>query len=139
MKNSPVTTSDTTARKQIKSVWQKTPYPNLIRYVPSGSYFGRVKVAGKLIRRSLETHVLEVAKLRLSDFLKDNRRFSTNKIGTVKGEVIIEQYRNEVKGDHRNRPATKLYKEETLIALRKTWPDLFDTDIARLAVPMLVY
>jgi hypothetical protein len=51
MKNRPVTTSDTTARKQAKSVWQKTPYPNLIRYVPSGSYFGRVKVSGKLIRR----------------------------------------------------------------------------------------
>jgi len=75
---------------------------------------------------------MEVAKLRLSDFLKDYRRFSRNKVGTAKGEIIIEQYRNEVKGDHRNRPATKLYKEETLIALRKTWPDLFDADIARL-------
>jgi integrase len=132
MKNISRTISDTTARKSNKSAWQKTPYPNLIRYVPSGSYFGRVKVSGKLIRRSLETHVLEVAKLRLSDFLKDYRRFSTNKIGTVKGEVIIEQYREEVAGDHRNKPATKLYKEETLIALRKTWPELFDTDIARM-------
>ena len=82
--------SDTTPRQPSKSVWQKTPYPNLIRYVPSGTYFGRVKTAGKLIRRSLETHVLEVAKLRLSDFLKDHRRFSTSKAGAVKGEVIIE-------------------------------------------------
>ena len=113
MKNSPSVANGTTIPKPAKSAWQKTPYPNLIRYVPSGSYFGRVKVAGKLIRRSLETHVLEVAKLRLSDFLKDYRRFSTNKVGAVKGEVIIEQYRNEVKGDHRNKPATKLYKEET--------------------------
>ena len=29
--------------------WLKTPYPNLIRYRPSGTYFGRVRVNGKLI------------------------------------------------------------------------------------------
>jgi hypothetical protein len=50
------TPSDSVAEKQPrspkpKSPWQKTPYPNLIRYVPSGTYFGRVKVDGKLIRR----------------------------------------------------------------------------------------
>jgi hypothetical protein len=50
-----------------KLAWQKTPYPNLIRYVPSGTYFGRAKVNGKLIRRSLETHVPDVAKLQFSD------------------------------------------------------------------------
>jgi hypothetical protein len=35
--------------------WIKTPYPNLIHYKPSGNYFGRVRINGKLIRRSLET------------------------------------------------------------------------------------
>ena len=57
--------------------WLKTPYPNLIRYKPSGTYFGRVRVNGKLIRRSLETHVLSVAKVKLSDFLQDYRRLTT--------------------------------------------------------------
>jgi hypothetical protein len=28
-------------------VWAKTQYPNLIRYQPSGAYFGRVRVNGK--------------------------------------------------------------------------------------------
>src|SRR5438477_13022432 len=59
------------------SDWLKTPYPNLIRYKPSGNYFGRVRVNGKLIRRSLETHVLSVAKLKVSDFLQDNRRLTS--------------------------------------------------------------
>jgi integrase len=128
--------SDTAAEQQptgtkLKSPWQQTPYPNLIRYVPSGTYFGRVKVDGKLIRRSLDTHVLEVAKLRLSDFLKDHRRFTTNK-ATIKGEMIVELFRKEIEDDHRNTPRTKLYKREILIALKKAWPDFFDTDIARL-------
>ena len=61
------------------SEWVKTPYPNLIRYKPSGNYFGRVRVNGNLIRHSLKTHVLSVAKLKLSDFLQDHRRLAINK------------------------------------------------------------
>ena len=130
------TPSDTIAEKRNgskpKSPWQKTPYPNLIRYVPSGSYFGRVKVDGKLIRRSLETHVLDVAKLRLSDFLKDHRRFTTNKTA-IKGEVIAELFRREIDSDHKNTERTKLYKREILIALKKSWPEFYETDVARIS------
>jgi hypothetical protein len=46
--------------------WQKTSYANLIRYTPSGMYFCRIRVQGRLIRKSLKTDVLSVAKLRLS-------------------------------------------------------------------------
>jgi len=31
------------------SIWQKTPYANLLRYNPSGKYFARIRVQGKLI------------------------------------------------------------------------------------------
>jgi len=58
------TTSPSPTKRKTDSVWTKTPYPNLIRYQPSGTYFGRVRVNGKLIRRSLETHVLTVAKFK---------------------------------------------------------------------------
>ncbi len=53
--------------------WQKTQYSNLIRYVPSGTYYSRVRVVGKLIRKSLKTDVLTVAKLRLADLEKSER------------------------------------------------------------------
>src|SRR5438046_10238226 len=114
------------------SEWVKTPYPNLIRYNPSCNYFGRVRVNGKLIRRSLETHVLSVAKLKLSDFLQDHRRLAINKGQSVKGEVIIEMFKKEIEDDHNNKPRTKLYKQEVLIALKKTWPELYSMDIARI-------
>ena len=39
-------------------------YTNLIRYVPSGIYYARLRVKGKLIRKSLKTDVLSVGKLR---------------------------------------------------------------------------
>jgi hypothetical protein len=40
---------------QKTSVWLKTPCANLIRYQPSGKYFARLRVGGKLIVRSLKT------------------------------------------------------------------------------------
>ena len=113
--------------------WLKTPYPNLIRYRPSGTYFGRVRVNGKLIRRSLETHVLSVAKVKLSDFLQDYRRLAINKGQSVKGEVSIEIFRKEIEDDANNQPRTKLYKQEVLSALKKTWPELYSSEIARIS------
>jgi hypothetical protein len=43
--------------------WQKTSYANLIRYVPSVIYYARLRVKGKLIRKSLKTDALAVGKL----------------------------------------------------------------------------
>jgi len=118
-------------KRKTGMVWAKTPYPNLIRYKPSGTYFGRVRVNGKLIRRSLETHVLTVAKLKLSDFLQDHRRLAVNKGQSVNGEVIIEMFRREIEDGHNNKPRTKTYKREVLTALKKSWPELYSTDIAK--------
>lgn len=55
-----------------------------------------------------------------------------NKGRSVKGEVIIEMLKKEIDGDHNNKPRTKLYKQEALIALKKTWPELYSTDIAKI-------
>lgn len=48
-----------------ESLRQDTPVAKLIRYRPSGTLFARVRIKGKLIRRSLRTRVLSVGKLRL--------------------------------------------------------------------------
>jgi hypothetical protein len=37
--------------------WQKTQFANLVRYVPSGTYYARLRAAGKLIHKSLKTDV----------------------------------------------------------------------------------
>jgi hypothetical protein len=38
-----------------KDLWLKTPFATLFRYVPTGVYFFRIRVRGKLIRYSLKT------------------------------------------------------------------------------------
>jgi len=40
------------------SLWTKAPVANLVRYEPSGIYFARAKVRGKLVRKSLDTNIL---------------------------------------------------------------------------------
>jgi hypothetical protein len=40
---------------------------------PSGIYFARVRIGGKLIRQSLKTEVFSVAQLRLGDLIKQER------------------------------------------------------------------
>jgi hypothetical protein len=48
------------------SPWQKTQFANLIRYKPSQVNLARFRVKGKLIRRSLKTDQITLAKLRLT-------------------------------------------------------------------------
>ena len=61
-------------QKKDSAKWQKTPYANLVRYKTSGIYFARFRVRGKLIRRSLKTSQISVAKLRLADLEKEERQ-----------------------------------------------------------------
>ena len=47
-----------------ESAWQKTQYSNLVRYVPSGKLYARLRVGGKLVWKSLKTDRLTMAKMR---------------------------------------------------------------------------
>jgi hypothetical protein len=67
-------------RQAAEGPWQNTHYANLVRYKPSKKYFARIRINGKLIRRSLKTTVLSVAKLRLgqSEPLRANHFMKQN-------------------------------------------------------------
>ena len=56
---------------QKNSQWAKTQFAHLIRYEPSGTYFARIRVQGKLILKSLRTNRISVAKLRLAELDKE--------------------------------------------------------------------
>jgi hypothetical protein len=65
--------------------WQSSQYSNLIRYVPSGAYYARLRVRGKLIRKSLKTTKISVAKLRLSDLEKTRRQNAEHQLAAGLG------------------------------------------------------
>ncbi len=79
-----------TGKSQSKSKsWQKTPITNLVRYKPSGFLFARIRINGKLIRRTLNTKTLTVAKLRLSDLERTERGNSDLNAAYTEGKMTF--------------------------------------------------
>ena len=74
---------------QSSTDWQRTQFANLIRYIPSGTYYARLRVAGKLIRKSLKTDVLSVAKLRLGDLDKQERQRAESSAAPARGKMTV--------------------------------------------------
>jgi integrase len=110
--------------------------PNLVRYVPSGILFARVRVKGKLIRRSLKTKGLSVAKLRLSDLEKEERQMAEHATAFAEGKMTfadaLQIYRQRLHGDSSLKPRTKAHREERIAVILKTWPALEKTDVRKI-------
>jgi hypothetical protein len=85
--------------------WQKTPYANLIRYVPPRAYYARLRVKGKLIRKRLNTDLISVAKLRLSDLEKVERQRSESVDAAATGKMM---YKDAITMRAARRPALNL-------------------------------
>jgi integrase len=116
--------------------WQKTSYANLIRYVPSGIYYARLRVKGKLIRKSLKTDMLSVGKLRLADFEKQERQRSESGEAAAHGRMTMGDamtlHRQRVAGDASLKPRTRDYHDQRMRALIKSWPGIDRKEIRSL-------
>ena len=116
--------------------WQKTQYANLIRYVPSGTYYARLRVKGKLIRKSLKTDMISVAKLRLGDFEKDEReaaeRLKENLQGKMSFGQALEIYGEQTEASPLLKPRSKKYRQEMLVAILKSWPAVEVLDVRKI-------
>ena len=111
-------------------LWQKTSYANLIRYVPSGVYFCRIRARGVLIRKSLKTDVLSVAKLRLADEEKTQRQTADRQSALQRGRgqmtfrEALDVYRERLAANTEIKSKTKDYYEQRIDALLRTWSGL---------------
>jgi integrase len=114
-------------------LWTKAPFANLVRYEPSGMYFARIRVHGKLIRKTLETSVLSVAKQRLDAFAKAHRQAAENKADAKQGKMLFSEVvkilRTRLNGDATLKPLSRCYYEQRLVALLKSWPTLEQKDV----------
>jgi hypothetical protein len=113
--------------------WQKAQFANLIRYVPSGTYYARVRVRGKLIVRSLKTDLISVAKLRLADLEKEERQRAESVDVVHRGKVLVDDairiHLDRVNGDVSLKPRTRDYHAQQVKALLKSWPGLGSREI----------
>ena len=125
--------------KESKSVsaWANTPVSNLVRYVPSGKYFARVRVGGKLIRRCLKTDKLTVAQLRLGDLIKTERTGLESRSSATTGKMTFGDalaiYQERLTANPALKPAAKIYRQKCIDALLKSWPGLSETDARKIS------
>lgn len=111
-------------------LWQKTSFANLVRYAPSGVYFCRIRVQGQLIRKSLKTDVLSVAKLRLTDEEKKHRQAAQRQLALQRGrgqltfDEALAIYRARLLANPDIKSKTKDYYQQRVISLLRTWPGL---------------
>jgi hypothetical protein len=119
-----------------KDLWLKTPYANLVRYVPSGIYFSRIRVRGKLIRRSLKTDTLAVAKLRLGDLEKVERQRieiqGAASSGNMRFGEALAVFRGRLVNDNSLKPRTKEFRGERIAALLHSWRGLDQTEVRKI-------
>jgi integrase len=120
-----------------EKVWQTTAVQNLVRYVPSGTYFARFRVAGKLVWKSLKTATFSVAKQRLPDTLRDHRSKIESFTAFAEGKMTVgdaaEVYLQKVRASASLKPRSKDYRELMIDFIRRSWSSLFDTDVRKVS------
>src|ERR1035438_887862 len=116
--------------------WIKSPVANLYSYRPTGMYYARPRIKGKVKVKCLRTDKLTVAKLRLSDFLREEQRKAESIDNTVRGKMTFGDagaiFKTKLEGDKKLKPRTKDYRLERLNALLRSWPNLDKTDIGKI-------
>ncbi len=123
-------------KKTNDSPWEKSSVANLVRWKSSKIYFARLKVSGRLIRKSLDTPLLSIAKNRLAELVKEEREraevFQPDVQGKLTFAEAVKIYLDRLDGNPDIKPATKKYRRQCVIAIRKTWPGLDDTEIRKI-------
>ena len=125
----PRTNPQTTVSKDGK--WRTFhKHAGLMQFIPSGAYFARAKVKGKIYRRSLETDVLTTAKLKLPDLLKEFKK-PRAAAGTFAEARAL--YEIDLANDYTLADGSKQYRSARIAALLKSWPGLDDTKLEKIS------
>ena len=99
-----------------------TRYANLVRDRFSGVFHARAKVGGKLVRRSLRTKSVEVAKRALDGLLAEERARRNVQAPDVDGwklGPLADLWLRKVEAEPDKAPRAVDYRRETLQMLRK--------------------
>ncbi|MFO1497877.1 MAG: hypothetical protein U1G07_05700 [Verrucomicrobiota bacterium] len=126
------------ATEEQTASWKRGPWrsfpkvPNLFQYVNTGTYYARVKISGKTIRRSLKTDVWSTARLRLHDFIKECQAERKIQQAPTFGKAL-ELFEAHLESATNIKPQSKNYRRWCIKKLNETWPDLRAMSLAEIA------
>ena len=133
--------------QQHEKTWTKTRIQNLWRH-RSGIYYARLNRKGNDQWRSLKTELLEVAKARLREFTGEVEKSAAPTEAQTHGRmtfgqaaaVFLERLKTSglgLQGRRANRKriteSSVHYREQTVKALLKSWPELETTDVRKVS------
>ena len=105
--------------------------------MPTGTFFARLRVGGKLIRQSLKTDVLSIAKLRLADLEKNERESVETRDTASKGRMTfgdcVQIFKSQTEDSKLLKPSAKLYRAEAVTSILKSWPGLESLDVRKIS------
>lgn len=105
--------------------WQTVKAENLVRH-KNGNYYLRAKVAGKIIRRSLHTDQMRIAKIKRDALLARLRSVTgTHRKGSPLGRdkaIAITRIHYQSDPGYQAKPASMHYRETCLRVLESTLP-----------------
>ena len=114
------TTTAGTKSSDPKTIWKKRA-EHLIQHLPTGTFYARLKIKGKTIRKSLDTDVFTTAKVRLPDALKQIRKpkavAGTFSFGRV-------QFEAETRNKHELAELSRVYRLRCVDRIVRSWPGL---------------
>ena len=124
----------------------RTSVQNLVRH-KTGRYYARIFAAGKETWKSLKTDLLEVAKVKLREMAGGVEKATKARAAQERGrmtmgdcaEIFLKRLRDGygLRGrGNRLRTVTlgtQHYREQTLVALWRSWPELQAMDVRRVA------
>jgi len=105
--------------------WRSFPkVSHLLQYVSNSNYYGRIKVGGKIIRKSLKTDVWTTAKLRLTDFLKEHQQARCHLPPPMFTEAV-DLFKRDLQSAAAIKPQSKGYRLGCLRKIELSWPELW--------------
>jgi hypothetical protein len=111
-----------------RTVWRKTRTANLYEHLQSGRYYAVAWVNGKQVFKSLKTESAEHAKTKLPAVLKEFAKMGRRKENILPPETTVgqlsERYLESVRMSVKNKASTAHYREQTVKAIFRTWPEL---------------
>lgn len=115
--------------KEQQGVWRKTSTPNLVCYVPAGTYYIRARIRGQILRESLKTTNYQVARVKVSERLRELRMHAGGSVDCAPETLqeAIAMVRGAVANDPALKRATRVSYLEELDAMRPGSPGALPT------------
>jgi len=119
-----------------QKTWQKSSVANLYSYAPTGIYYARPRINGKVKVKCLKTDKLTVARQRLADFLREEHRKAEAMDNIKRGKMTfgdaVGTFLTRLLASKDLKPRSKAYRMERLAALQRSWPNLNNADIGKM-------